>query len=81
MINGLNWVGVELEEKFVSLGNQNIDAWNARYSGKLPKWGTALIIQGDSRNFAEIVRGAGCCVSSPPFMIVLKAKMRILFAK
>ena len=40
---GLIWVGVELEEKFVKLGEQNIEFW------KTMGIGTARIIQGDSR--------------------------------
>jgi hypothetical protein len=64
---GLSWLGVELEEKFVRLGNQNIALWNSRYAGKLPMWGTAQLLQGDSRNLAEIVRGASGVISSPPF--------------
>ena len=46
---GCQWVGIELEEKFVTLGAQNIALWNARYAGKLPTWGSAVIVQGDSR--------------------------------
>ena len=33
MQNGLHWTGVELEEKFVDLGTQNISLWNRRFSG------------------------------------------------
>src|SRR5690349_5797609 len=31
MRHGLNWYGCELEEKFVSLGAQNIALWNERF--------------------------------------------------
>jgi hypothetical protein len=68
---GLHWTGVELEERFVTLGNANIDLWNGRYDryfaekGKV--WGTARLLQGDSRNLAAIVQRAGMCVSSPPY--------------
>jgi hypothetical protein len=67
---GLNWIGIELEPKFVDLGNANIALWNARYSGKLPKWGSARIVQGDSRRLLatiRVVREAGAVVSSPPY--------------
>ena len=69
---GINWLGVELEEKFVNLGNQNIDLWNSRYKGRLPKWGEAVLLQGDSRGLAEVLKGAGFAgmISSPPFMSV-----------
>lgn len=66
MKHGLNWVGVELEQKFVDLGQQNIDLWNKRF-GRLPGWGHAVILQGDSRRLVEVVGGAGGCVASPPF--------------
>lgn len=66
MRHGLNWYGVELEEKFFKLGNQNIALWNERYS-RLPNWGTARLLQGDSRKLAEVLSAAECCVSSPPY--------------
>jgi len=64
---GLNWIGVELEPRFVNLGRQNITAWNARYAGKLPRWGTAQLIQGDSRNLTQLIVRADAVVSSPPY--------------
>jgi len=68
MKNGLTWVGVELEERFVDLGQQNIDLWNARYS-TMPGWGQAAIFQGDSRHLCEVLAGAGfgAALSSPPY--------------
>lgn len=67
MQNGLHWVAMELEEKFVVLGRANIDLWNARYSKLLPGWGTAQLLQGDSRRLAEALGAAGLVVSSPPY--------------
>ena len=66
---GLHWVGVELEPKFVALGQQNIDLWNARYAGRFRKWGSARIIRGDSRKLLAVLQesGAAACVASPPF--------------
>jgi hypothetical protein len=67
LMNGLNWVGCELESKFVELGRENIDLWNQRFSG-MPKWtGQAVLLQGDSRRLAKVVSGAGLVVSSPPY--------------
>ena len=63
---GLNWVGVELEAKFVILGNQNIALWKRQLSG-WPNLGTARIVQGDSRRIGEVVKGAGMILSSPPY--------------
>lgn len=64
---GLHWRGVELEPRFVELGNANIALWNGRYSPHFAQWGTAALVQGDSRNFAEIVGGLAGCVTSPPY--------------
>jgi hypothetical protein len=71
MRHGLHWTGRELEEKFVGLGNQNIALWNDRYS-RMPNWGTARLVQGDSRNLASALSAADCCVSSPPYSESLK---------
>jgi hypothetical protein len=61
---GFHYRGRELEPKFVTLGQQNIDLWNSRYSQWMPTWGTAQIEQGDSRYLAE--RGTAV-IGSPPF--------------
>lgn len=66
MSMGLNWIGVELEEKFVKLGEQNIALWNHELSG-WSNLGTAGIVQGDSRRLGEVIRGAKLIVSSPPY--------------
>src|SRR5262245_55532514 len=44
MAHGVRWLGVELEPRFVALGQQNLDYWRQR-------WGFTggQIIQGDSR--------------------------------
>jgi len=65
---GLDWTGCELESRFVNLGNQNIDLWNATYQNKLAKWGTARLIQGDSRNLSKVISQADAAISSPPFI-------------
>ena len=65
--HGLHFIGVELEPKFVDLAAQNIALWNQRYAGRFARWGTAQVIQGDSRRLADVVREVGVCVSSPPF--------------
>ncbi len=52
MMNGLNWIGVELEAKFVALGQQNIELWEKRFRN-WPNLGTARIIEGDSRKLKE----------------------------
>lgn len=66
MQHGLTWIGCELEEKFVALGSQNIALWNDRYS-RMPNWGSAHLLQGDSRKLIEVLSAAECCVSSPPY--------------
>lgn len=69
---GLHFIGCELEEKFVTLGNQNIAIWNSRYAGKMPRWGSARLVQGDSRNLRSVIAQASAAVSSPPYAASLK---------
>lgn len=63
---GLHWVGMELEEKFFTLGNGNIDLWRERYP-----WfpGTATLLNGDSRKLCQAIgcQVSGGAVSSPPY--------------
>lgn len=66
MVNGLNFISIELEEKFVKLGQQNIELWNRQLKG-WPNLGTARIVQGDSRRLRDVIRGASLIVSSPPY--------------
>jgi len=67
MHNGLHWIGIELEPCFVTLGQANIDLWNDRFAQHMPHWGTAQLLQGDSRQLARVVGEAGGVVSSPPY--------------
>lgn len=67
MQHGLHWVGVELEEKFVGLGCANIEKWAADFGPHFQGWGSARLIQGDSRELAQVVGEAVLCVSSPPY--------------
>ena len=75
MIMGMNWIGIEIEEKFVELGKQNIELWQ-RLLGNLPNLGSAQIFQGDSRRLGEIIRilssysnknKIDIIISSPPY--------------
>ena len=57
MLLGLHWTGVELEPRFVELGQRNFDKWRrdlAMLNGTL---GTARLLQGDSRRLLEVVGG------------------------
>jgi hypothetical protein len=67
MLAGLNYQGCELEPRFVALAQANIDLWNKRYGGRMPHWGTARIVQGDSRRLRTVLSEAGGCVTSPPY--------------
>ena len=67
MRRGLHWRGCELELRFVELGQQNIDLWHERYSRQMPGWGSAVLVQGDSRELANVFAEAGVVVSSPPY--------------
>jgi hypothetical protein len=64
---GLHWTGCELEPRFVELARQNIALWERRYRPHFPAWGTARILQGDSRNLATLVGAADGVISSPPY--------------
>lgn len=64
---GMHWTGIELEQKFVDLGNQNLELWRDRYAPHFPNYGTARLVQGDSRRLVDVVTGAGGVVSSPPY--------------
>lgn len=66
---GLEWFGVELELKFVDLGQHNISNWEAKYH-TMPKWGKAVLCQGDSRKLIQVLKGnssAAATRSSPPY--------------
>jgi hypothetical protein len=64
---GLDWYGVELEAKFHGLGNQNIALWNTKF-GNMPRWGSAILLNGDSRRLLEILPGSvDAALSSPPY--------------
>lgn len=66
---GYNWLGLELETNFVSLGQENLALWESRYRGKLPGWqGEAILFQGDSRRLTEVLQDEiGAVISSPPY--------------
>lgn len=65
--HGLQWVGVELEPKFIALSEQNLALWQRKYGSK-EGWGSARIIQRDSRRLAEVIQGADVVCSSPPYV-------------
>lgn len=69
LMNGMIVVTNELEEKFVNLSKQNRELWRKQYTG-LPGFDADnwIILQGDSRKLASVIREAGCCVSSPPYV-------------
>jgi hypothetical protein len=62
---GLRWVGVELEGKFVGLAREvfarHRRAWEALGAPQ------PLVLQGDSRRFAEAVGAAQAVLTSPPW--------------
>jgi hypothetical protein len=73
--HGLRWIGVELEPKFVELGNANI----ALHAAKLAKLGAPLpvIVQGDSRFFNEIAGPLAAAVTSPPYAPNIKSDRHV----
>ena len=67
MLLGLHWTGIELEPRFVELGQRNIAKWQHDLRGLGSRLGTARLLQGDSRRLLEVVGGGAAAVSSPPF--------------
>ena len=69
--NGLQYLGVELEQKFVDLGNQNIQLWERRFKSWFPQWVTPILIQGDSRFLLDVIKEVGAVIKgvigSPPY--------------
>ena len=69
---GLNWIGVELEEKFVKLAIQNFHLHHMSfYALKKPM---PFILQGDSRRLSEIIDGCDAICTSPPYAESLKTE-------
>jgi hypothetical protein len=67
MRHGLHWTGVELEERFWKIGNDNISLWMGKYGG-MRNWGTAQLVHGDSRELRKVIRDqVQGVVSSPPY--------------
>lgn len=64
--HGLNWVGCELESRFVELGNKNLAMHGPRWMA-LESACNVKLLQGDSRRFAEVVGQVAGVVSSPPY--------------
>ena len=62
---GLNWIGVELEPRFVEWANKNF-ALHA-HAWKTMNRPTPRIIQGDSRQFDQLIKGVAGVITSPPF--------------
>lgn len=52
---GCEWYGVELEQKFVNLGNENLALWNRKYGKSFAKWSKAYLMQGDSRYLIKVL--------------------------
>jgi len=69
---GLAWVGCELEPRFVKMAQDNF-ALHAYRLGQLNA-PMPVIVQGDSRQFDEVIAGAGAIVTSPPYSESLRAQ-------
>jgi tRNA G10 N-methylase Trm11 len=64
---GMHWLGIEIEPRFVEIGNANIEFWEGSLAEHFSGFGTARLMRGDSRDLAQIVTAIGACVSSPPY--------------
>ena len=69
MLLGLHWTGIELEPRFVELGQRNIAKWQHDLRGLGSRLGTARLLQGDSRRLVEVggASQTAAMISSPPF--------------
>ena len=69
MLLGLHWTGIELEPRFVELGQRNIAKWQHDLRGLGSRLGTARLLQGDSRRLVAVVGASGMAAtrSSPPY--------------
>ena len=65
--HGLNWTGIELEVRFCELGNRNLDLHRAKWKA-LGYDVDVQLVQGDSRNLAQILQQADAVVCSPPYI-------------
>jgi len=74
MRHGLHWTGVELEERFHKIGNDNIQKWMREYGGMLK--GSATLLHGDSRFMLKLIEGQVSVVSSPPYAESIKTSER-----
>lgn len=69
---GAHWTGVELEEKFVRLGERNIQLWMGQYS-MLGTVGSARLLRGDSRCLLDVIgNDYSLAASSPPYTANVK---------
>ncbi len=75
MGHGLNWTGIELEERFHKIGNANLLDWNTKY-GAMRNWGTASLLNGDSRFLLKLIADSVSVVSSPPYAESIKTSKR-----
>lgn len=66
----IQFVGVELESKFVDLSKQNIELH--RHAWETMGYPIPTILQGDSRRFSEIINGATGLITSPPYAETVK---------
>ena len=63
---GLNWIGVELETKFVTLAMKNFELHE--YLCSRMGYPQPTILQGDSRRLSSVLQAADLIATSPPYM-------------
>ena len=67
-MNGLNWIGVELEPRFVEIGNKNIEFWQSFMRGIDGCWKLPVLLNGNSCELSKVIKRANLLVSSPPYV-------------
>jgi hypothetical protein len=77
-LHGVQWVGCELEARFVELANQNFAMWRRKW-GHDPDWVEPRMVLGDSRALCSLLTSPGqlgsmpegappLVISSPPYI-------------
>jgi len=67
LLHGCHYTGCEIEEKFAVLASANIARWVQKYR-TLPGLGSAVMLQGDSRELPALLTGhCAALISSPPY--------------
>src|SRR4029077_412980 len=66
LLQGINFVGCELEPRFVAWAQENLAYWHQRYGHRM-QGARGVVVQGDSRDLGNVLASADLVCSSPPY--------------